>query len=98
MYSQNIVPHIGFVEDVGNPVSFAEDTVILVELVGNIELIIREQLGERLIGRHQRDRHVHVVGATVRITGIVIAAVGGEGGFIARDHQAGFADGAIDLS
>ena len=38
-----------------------------------------------------------MVGAAVGIARIVITAVGGEGGLIARHDQAGLADGAIDL-
>jgi predicted nucleic acid-binding Zn ribbon protein len=71
--------------------------VILVELVGYVELVVSEQCGERLVGRHQRRRHVPMVSAAVCIAGIVITAVGGEGGSIARDDQTDFCDRTIYL-
>ena len=80
------------VDDVGNTVALAEDVELLVELVGDVELVVGKELGEGLVGRQQRRRDIHVVGAAVGIARIVIAAVGGKGRFLSSHDQAGLAE------
>ena len=42
-------PPLGLIDDVGDAVALAQDIEILVELVGDVELVVREELGEHLV-------------------------------------------------
>ena len=84
-----------FVQDVRDPVAFAENVEVLVEDVGNIELVVLEIFREGFEGREKCGGNVHMVGAAVGVAGIVVTAPGFDGRLLAGHLESGFADGAI---